>query len=92
MTRWWLSNAANSVQMGRGASQMLQIACKWQRFGAVKLGGPYHWGEGRRGDPGTRLIYSYIYILCVCMYVCIYTMSMYVYILCICMYVCMNVL
>ena len=51
MTRWWLSNAANSVQMGGDASQMLHIPCTCRVWGEPY----YHW-EG--GDPG----YIYIYI------------------------------
>ena len=72
MLRLWLSNAANSmpirgclpnavnsVQMGGGASQMLQIACTWGGEG-----GPYHWGEGCVWRSGDRArIYIYI-ILC----------------------------
>ena len=57
--RGCLPNAVNSVQMGGGASQMLQIACTWKVWG-VERGDHTIGGRGVSGDLGTGLVYIYI--------------------------------
>ena len=74
MTRWWLSNAANSVQK-RGclpnAVDSLPMRGFGGRGGEEEQEGPYHWGVC--GDPGTGLIHTHHIYIYVYIYVYIYT-------------------
>ena len=63
MTRLWLSNAANNIQMGGGASKMLANSMQIRGLG----GGVG--GVGVRGPGSYMYIYMYIYVYSIYIYV-----------------------
>ena len=84
MTRLWLSNATdsvqtegclpnavNSVQMGGGAFQMLQIACKWKVW-EVEWGGTIPLGGVALQGPGSYINVLYIYIVYIYIHMYVY--------------------
>ena len=88
--------------MGRGASQMLLIACKWKVWGSEVGWGPCHWrwrggvairGPGSQRERDISCVYIYIsYVYIYGNYIYIYIICVYIYIyisvyMCICVYV-----